>query len=441
VRIYTCGLTVYDHAHLGHARVFVLFDVLRNFLEELGYRVEYVQNFTDVDDKILNRARREGVAWSDIAERYIQEALRDYEALNLRPPSRFVRATEHIGEMVRIIEGLLRKGYAYVTSTGIYFDVPRFERYGQVSRRRPEELLAGARVEPDPTKRNPADFALWKFHEDEPSWETPWGRGRPGWHIECSAMALKYLGQVDVHGGGEDLIFPHHENEAAQAEAYTGRRFARLWLHVALLQIGGEKMSKSLGNILPIRDALSRWSANAVRLFLLQTHYRKRLELSEEALDRAEALWRLIEEAWWELRQPWGEDRGAMADDAEALHEEFLAALADDFDTPRALQAVQRLARLALQASAVGELGAGAAGRILAPWEREMRVLGLRLREPEPALLEGVRALLAKRSELRAKREYGEADRIRRELLELGVQVKDYDGRSVYIFRSGAPRR
>jgi len=437
VRIYTCGLTVYDQAHLGHARVFVLFDVLRNFLEELGYRVEYVQNFTDVDDKILNRARREGVAWSAIAERYIQEALRDYEALNLRPPSRFVRATEHIGEMVKIIEGLLRKGYAYVTSTGIYFDVAKFERYGQVSRKRPEELIAGARVEPDPTKRNPADFALWKFHGEEPSWETPWGKGRPGWHIECSAMALKYLGQVDVHGGGEDLIFPHHENEAAQAEAYTGRRFARLWLHVALLQIGGEKMSKSLGNILPIKQALARWSANAVRLFLLQTHYRKRLELSEEALDRAEALWRMLEEAWWELRQPWGEGSGDMG--AEGLHEEFMAALADDLDTPRALQAVQRLARLVLQASASGELGPGAAQEMGLRWEQEMRILGLRLREPEPALLERVRALLAKRGELRAKGEYGEADRIRQELLSLGVQVKDYERRSVYIFRSGAP--
>ena len=436
VRIYTCGLTVYDHAHLGHARVFVIFDVLRNLLEELGFSVDYVQNFTDVDDKILNRARREGLGWRELAERYIEEALRDYEALNLRAPTKFVRATEHIAEMVRIIGELLKKGHAYITPTGIYFDVGRFPRYGQVSRRRPEELLAGARVEPDPTKRHPSDFALWKFYEDEPSWETPWGRGRPGWHIECSAMALKYLGRVDVHGGGEDLIFPHHENEAAQAEAYTGKRFARLWMHVALLQIGGEKMSKSLGNILPIREALGRWSANAVRLFLLQTHYRKRLELSEEGLNRAEELWRLFEEAWWELRQPVAGEGKAL--EARKRYEEFLEALAQDLNTPAALLGLQRLAREILQRSASNALGEGAARETLHYWERAMRVLGLKLMEPSPELLQRVGQLIARRNELRAKGAYREADEIRQELERLGIGLKDYGPRTVFIARSGA---
>ena len=260
VRLYVCGVTVYDDCHLGHARSAIVFDVIRNYLEYKKLSVRYVKNFTDVDDKIINRARGEGKKWDEIAEKYIRSYERDMARLGVRPPTVAPKATDHITEMIQIIEGLISKGVAYPMEGDVYYEVAKFPSYGKLSKRKPDELMAGARVEVDERKRSPLDFALWKASKpDEPAWESPWGMGRPGWHIECSAMAMKHLGETfDLHGGGKDLIFPHHENEIAQSEAYTGKEFVRSWIHHGFVTVDEEKMSKSLGNFFTINEIFEK---------------------------------------------------------------------------------------------------------------------------------------------------------------------------------------
>jgi cysteinyl-tRNA synthetase len=435
VGIYFCGVTVYDYCHIGHARSIIVFDTLRRFLEYSGFKVRFIQNFTDVDDKIILRARREGRKSSEVAERFIKQYFEDFDRLNVKHADVFPRATEHIGDMIRIIEGLLASGHAYITSTGVYFDVSKFPRYGQVSRRAISELRAGARVEPDPTKRGPLDFALWKFSEEDPSWDSPWGRGRPGWHIECSAMALKYLGEVDIHGGGEDLIFPHHENEAAQSEAYTGRRFARLWMHVGLVQLAGEKMSKSIGNIVPIHEALKRWDPNTIRIFCLMTHYRKKQEFSEEALQQAENMWRNLEDASWSLISADGGDGGVHDEIVKAAREEFhnfIKALSLDFNTPLALQAALRLARSIRRWTSYGALNRATAAALRDYWDPMLTILGLRLPRVSEEEKREIEALVRERAILRGRGEFSKADEIRLQLKRMGVELTDYGERTVW---------
>ncbi len=287
VRMYVCGVTVYDKSHIGHARALVTFDVIYRYLQFLGYEVTFVRNFTDVDDKIINRANERGVSAQELSELYIREFNEDMTALRCLPPTYEPRATQHIPEMIALIQELEAKGLAYAVEGDVYFAVDRFPGYGKLSHRRLEDMVAGARIEVDERKRHPMDFALWKASKPgEPTWESPWGPGRPGWHIECSAMASKYLGQpFDIHGGGSDLIFPHHENEIAQSEGAKGVELARYWLHNGMVTVEQEKMSKSLGNFLTISEALTRAEPEVLRLVLLSTHYRMPLDFSEQKME------------------------------------------------------------------------------------------------------------------------------------------------------------
>ena len=289
VRMYVCGVTVYDSCHIGHARALLTFDVVYRYLKFLGYRVVFVRNFTDVDDKIIQRAREQGTSTEVVAKKYIEEFYHDSAALGLLPPSREPRATEHIPDIIVLISRLEQKGLAYRVNGDVFFSVERFPGYGKLSRRRTEELEAGARVEIDERKKSPLDFSLWKSaKEGEPFWESPWGKGRPGWHIECSAMSTKYLGQpFDIHGGGRDLVFPHHENEIAQSEAALDSPLARYWIHNELLQINQHKMSKSLGNFYTIREILDRYDAAALRQFFLTSHFRSPIDFTEQGLEEA----------------------------------------------------------------------------------------------------------------------------------------------------------
>lgn len=290
VNIYVCGVTVYDYCHVGHARSAIVFDVLRRYLKYKGGDVKYVRNFTDIDDKIINRARQENITWDAVARKYTEEYYKDMDRLGVARADVEPKATEHIKEIINIVKGLIDRGYAYEIDGSVYFSVNKFPRYGKLSKRNLEEMLAGARVEVDERKKNPLDFALWKSSkEDEPSWESPWGAGRPGWHIECTAMSIKHLGEsFDIHGGGADLIFPHHENEIAQSEAFTGKPFAKYWVHNGFITIDKEKMSKSLGNFFTLKEVLDEFDPEVTRFFLLSTHYRSPIEFSDEQLREAE---------------------------------------------------------------------------------------------------------------------------------------------------------
>ncbi|HBS60595.1 MAG TPA: cysteine--tRNA ligase, partial [Firmicutes bacterium] len=289
VSIYVCGVTPYNHPHIGNARPFITWDVIRRYLEYRGFEVQHVQNFTDIDDKIINVAQKEGRKWQEIADRYIEAYFKDMDALHIKRAHVYPRVSEHIAEIIDVVQTLVDKGYAYVMDGDVYYEVNKFDGYGKLSGRILEDMKAGARVDVNDRKKNPMDFALWKAAKPgEPSWQSPWGFGRPGWHIECSAMSLKYLGTgFDFHGGGSDLIFPHHENEIAQSEACTGECFARYWLHNGFITVNEEKMSKSLGNFFLVRDVLTHFDPEVLRFFVLSTHYRSPLDFSDDKLAEA----------------------------------------------------------------------------------------------------------------------------------------------------------
>jgi cysteinyl-tRNA synthetase len=432
--IYVCGLTVYDAAHIGHAKTIVFFDVLRRVLEAKGFRVNYVQNFTDVDDKIIARAKKLGVKASALAESNIRDYFRDFGLLNVEGATAHPRATENIGEMQQFISGLMNRGLAYTTETGIYFDVSRFPSYGKLSKVKLQELKSGARVDPDPAKRNPADFALWKFADDEPSWESPWGRGRPGWHLECSAMVRKYLGEtIDIHGGGEDLIFPHHENEIAQSESLTGAPLCRIWMHVGLLNLADEKMSKSLGNIITVQEAVKKWGANTLRYFLISNRYRNQVRFTEEGLKNSNLNWGVIESAAYELRYPSGKD--GEFDDAElrASFDKFDFFLSDDVDTPGALAELVKVSRLILRLASQGRLGPRNAKAAMDVFGVMFRVLGFKLPEPTAEERVEVEALISRRASLRSEGKYREADEIRQRLASRGIRLVDRKDGTIWM--------
>ena len=346
VRMYVCGPTVYDSCHIGHARSVVVFDVIVRYLEAAGYAVTYVRNFTDVDDKIIKRANEMGIGTTQLAEKFIAEFYRDMDALNIRRATVEPRATEHIDSIIRVIERLYAKGLAYVVDGDVYFSVADFADYGKLSGRKLEDMEAGARVDVDDRKRNPFDFALWKSAKPgEPSWESPWGKGRPGWHIECSAMSGAFLGEsFDIHGGGKDLIFPHHENEIAQSEGAFGKPFAKYWIHNGFVNINQEKMSKSLGNFLMIRDVLESYHSESVRLFLLSNHYRSPIDFSDKAMDESttalDKIYALLERF----------EGIPAAENSGALWNSFCEAMDDDFNTARGIgilfDAVRNINRL-----------------------------------------------------------------------------------------------
>jgi cysteinyl-tRNA synthetase len=475
VKMYVCGVTPYAEAHIGHAMSYVDFDVIRRYLKFKGYKVKYIQNITDIDDKIIERANRLGVPPTELAEGFAQSFAEDMAALNVTPADDYPRATGEIDKIIEVIQGLMDKGYAYAIAGSVYFRVRKDTDYGKLAHRSLEQMMAGARVEVDQEKEYPMDFVLWKASkEGEPAWNSPWGPGRPGWHIECSVMSIKYLGEtIDIHGGGQDLIFPHHENEIAQSEGFTGKKpFVRYWLHNGLLRLGEEKMSKSLGNLITIKEALVKYSADAVRIFVLSSHYRSPLTYSEEALEAVESgLKRLRQAAGVGREDVPDELSGAAGVDtkvtslASEYRHRFVEAMDDDFNTAQAIAVLFDLASEINQAANQNDLAR--VTEHLAVFREIAGVLGLKLEslveiggffEPDKIgkseivrmrgeklyqLLETIKTLitdpakdiekargninlaLAVRASLRQDKQFESADEIRAKLGEAGIIIED----------------
>ncbi len=428
VGIYACGMTLQSEPHMGHMRTFVSFDALRRYLVFKGYEVNFVSNFTDIDDKIIAKAAERGIDWREIARENELKYERGARAFNLLVPTYQPRATQHIQEIIELTEKLIETGHAYEAGGSVWFRVKSFRNYGNLSGKPLDELVRGARVEPDPLKEDPADFALWKAAKPgEPYWYSPWGKGRPGWHIECSAMSTHYLGQpFDIHGGGSDLIFPHHENEKAQSEAVAGVQFARYWLHCGLLQIGGEKMSKSTGRYFSLDAALSEFDPMALRLYFLKHHYRSPLNFTEEALKDAASAWENLIGAFAGLRNiPEIRD---FSPPVAARIKAFTEAMDDDLNTPRALAECFGLASEAKSSS-----GAERNERVAA-LATLMSVLGFRVEnEGVSALAEDLLSLIIDlRAELRAKKDFALADSVRERLSGLGIALEDTPSGTVW---------
>ena len=422
VNMYVCGITPYAPSHLGHAMCAVVFDVIRRYLEYKGYKVTFIQNFTDIDDKMIIAAHDEGIKVSELAERNIQAYLSELDRLNVLEASEYPRATEEIDSIIQVITDLIGKGYAYEISGDVYFRVKQDEDYGKLSRRNIDDLLAGARLEIEETKENPADFALWKSQKPrEPAWDSPWGPGRPGWHIECTAMSLTYLNnKIDIHGGGQDLVFPHHENEIAQSESYTGiEPFARYWMLNGTLGYGEEKMSKSLGNVFSIGEALKVFSPDAIRMFFLSSHYRTPLVFSSESVKGQQ---RAIERLKSAVTSNSGEGEVLKT---SSYREKFEAAMDEDFNTPIAFSVIFDLARDINRESSNG-LNVASAQDLLSEL---VKVLGITL-ETDNSKSDGDIApyldlLLEVREGLRNKKQFELSDQIRDRLVELGVSIED----------------
>jgi len=432
VKMYVCGPNLYGPAHVGHAMSYIIFDTIRRYLEYRGYHVRHVQNFTDIEDRIIETAQAQGTTVQGLADIYIARFYAEMDGLHVLRAHANPRATEVIPKIIEIVQGLIAKGHAYEVGGDVYFRVTSFPRYGQLSRRTLDQMEAGARVEVDERKEHPMDFALWKASkEGEPSWDSPWGKGRPGWHIECSAMSMQFLGeQLDIHGGGHDVIFPHHENEIAQSEAYTGKSpFVRYWIHNALLRLreDEEKMTRHLGNIVSVEEALQKHSADGIRLFLLSSHYRSPLTWKDESVRAAEQGVERLRAALKDYTHGPEKNPGdPLSRQAEEAREEFVAAMDDDFNSPRAVARVYDLARIINQAR-----DSGVAGDSLAYAQGILheltQVLGLTMEgragptEAEPF----ISLLVDVRNQLRAAKQWALADQIRDQLAARGVVLED----------------
>lgn len=470
VRMYVCGVTVYDYCHIGHARSALVFDMLRRYLEYSGYTVAFVKNFTDVDDKIIKRANEQGVSYDVLTAKYIQAYHEDMEKMGIRGATQEPKATDHIGDIIHLTERLVAKQLAYMVGGDVYFDVAKYPEYGRLSKRRLEDLQAGARVDVDERKRHPMDFALWKGSKaGEPSWESPWGPGRPGWHIECSAMSIRYLGETfDIHGGGMDLIFPHHENEIAQSCGATGKEFARYWVHNGFVQINKEKMSKSLGNFFTIRDIFekSEWPqevmAEILRYFLLSTHYHGPLDFSDQALKEAKTALNGFYDLFGRLAEPVGDAKPNQELDHAIEHckTAFQSAMDDDFNTPEVIAAFQGLKgdinRILEQGLSVAACKAArdtfrTFGEMLGlfqldKWQfnRAVPFVGMNVDSGQPIspqtthpsygtqsgsipLLTDreIETRIAERIDAKKRKDYKQADTIREELKSLGITIED----------------
>ncbi len=454
VKMYVCGVTPYDDCHIGHAMSYIIFDVIKRYLQFRGYKVKYVQNITDIDDKIIDRANQLGISTHELAEKFTDRYFADMDALNIGRADIYPRATEEMPKIIEMIQSLVDKGYAYPAQGSVYFRVRNVADYGKLSHRSLEPMMTGEGVLGGEEKESPMDFALWKVSKPgEPSWESPWGQGRPGWHIECSAMSLKYLGDtLDIHGGGQDLVFPHHENEIAQSESFTGKPFVKYWLHNGLVQLGEDKMSKSLGNLITIKEALERYSADAVRIFVLSSHYRSPLTYTEEGLEAAErGADRLRQATQGEGR----EKKAGERVDAEPCRQRFIEAMDDDFNTAQAIATLFDLAREINRAGESGLETLEARGVLM----ELASILGLPLKAQElPTIdIEPLRQLLisvnqwrlitdlneipideipddveslmelitSTRSGLRDKKLWEYADKIRDRLVELDIALED----------------
>ncbi len=434
VKMYVCGPTVYNFFHIGNGRTFIVFDTIRRYFEYRGFKVDFVQNFTDIDDKMIKKANEEGTTVKRIGDTYIKEYYQDADALNIERATVNPRATEFIGEIIKFVKGLVDKGYAYEVDGDVYFSTKKFEGYGKLSGQNIEDLQSGARISVDERKKDPMDFAIWKAQKPgEPAWNSPWGMGRPGWHIECSCMAKKLLGEtIDIHAGGSDLKFPHHENEIAQSEALTGEPFARYWLHSAFVNVNNEKMSKSLNNFFTAREILERYDADVIRFLMLSAHYRQQLNFSEDLLESAKASVERIYNAIGNLenlidevsREEMNEEEKAYLESLNKYKEKYIEKMDDDFNTADAITAIfdlikdtntnitidssKELAQKALEL--IRELGAP---------------LGMFQKSTKGNLEEEIEALIAKRQQARKDRDFALADKIRDELKDRGIVLED----------------
>ncbi|CAG9366468.1 cysteinyl-tRNA synthetase [Clostridium perfringens] len=434
VKMYVCGPTVYNFFHIGNGRTFIVFDTIRRYFEYRGFKVDFVQNFTDIDDKMIKKANEEGTTVKKIGDTYIKEYYQDADALNIERATVNPRATEFIGEIIKFVKGLVDKGYAYEVDGDVYFSTKKFEGYGKLSGQNIEDLQSGARISVDERKKDPMDFAIWKAQKPgEPAWNSPWGMGRPGWHIECSCMAKKLLGEtIDIHAGGSDLKFPHHENEIAQSEALTGEPFARYWLHSAFVNVNNEKMSKSLNNFFTAREILERYDADVIRFLMLSAHYRQQLNFSEDLLESAKASVERIYNAIGNLenlidevsREEMNEEEKAYLESLNKYKEKYIEKMDDDFNTADAITAIfdlikdtntnitidssKELAQKALEL--IRELGAP---------------LGMFQKSTKGNLEEEIEALIAKRQQARKDRDFALADKIRDELKDRGIVLED----------------
>ena len=432
IRMYVCGITVYDYCHLGHGRMLLAFDVITRYLRARGYDVTYVRNITDIDDKILRRAAENGEPYNALTARFIDIMHEDERRLDVLPPSIEPRATQHIGDIISLVERLIAKGFAYRADNGdVYYAVDQFADYGKLSGKKPEELLAGARIEIDEAKRDPRDFALWKAAKpnEEAVWKSPWGPGRPGWHIECSAMSTSCLGDTfDIHGGGGDLQFPHHENEIAQSEAATGKHYANYWIHNGAVRVDGEKMSKSLNNFFTIREILDKYDAEVVRYLLISSHYRSEIDYSQESLQEA----RNGLDRFYNALKDHADVAPASQDELtrSSFYDRFILAMDDDFNTREALSAMYDLVR-----DLNSEADATAKRNLASQLKALGQILGILRRNPHEYLQAGValsgeqiEALIAERLQARTDKNFVRSDEIRDELKAKGVVLEDSKG-------------
>jgi cysteinyl-tRNA synthetase len=439
VGMYVCGPTVYNYIHIGNARPFIIFEVVKRFLKFKGYRVRYIQNLTDIDDKMINKAKELNITVSELAEKFIQEYFIDADSLNIEKADVHPRATEHIGEIIKLVKGLEGKGYAYEIDGDVFFDVSKFKDYGKLSGQNIEKLKSGARVEVNERKKEAIDFSLWKrAKEGEPSWESPWGNGRPGWHIECSAMSIKYLGKTfDIHAGGSDLIFPHHENEIAQSEAYTNQQFVRYWMHNGYLCLNNQKMSKSLGNIMKVRDICQNYKGEVIRYFILSAHYRSPLNFSEEQLQQAQSSLQRLDNVIFNarhllkqniFRKSKNKDDKLILEKRKESEQNFIDAMEDDFNTPIALSQLFAFAREVNMYLNSPHLKNKEVLEGVLKFYQELAggILGiLKDSNPEENFEQEIKKLIEKREEARKERNWTESDRIRDKLQKKGILLED----------------
>lgn len=451
VGMYVCGITPYSSSHIGHARCYVVWDTLRRFLSFSGFSVKYVQNFTDVDDKIINKANELKEDPLRLSQKFMEEYFLEFDRLNVKRADEYPKVSTHIPEIIKLIERIIANGLAYESGGDVFFEVGKFEEYGKLSKQSLEDLIQGKRVEINPNKRNPADFALWKSSKPgEPSWDSPWGKGRPGWHIECSAMAEKYLGEMfDLHCGGQDLIFPHHENEIAQSEAASGKApFAKYWMHNGFVTIKKEKMAKSVGNILNLGDLLEKYDGETIRFFLLMTHYRQPLDYSEESVLQAKGTLASLKNAIWRVEQiklGGGEivlgARGISDEKLKSIKNSFISALEDDLNTPMAVSSMFELRDYAFELLGNGAMEANSAAnvpifiQILRLFHEFGGVLGIfeQKDDGKAASISGeeIKRLIEERQRAKENRDYKKADEIRNELKGKGILIEDNKDGSV----------